>query len=139
MTYSEKLKDPRWQKKRLEILQRDNFTCQLCGDTETTLHIHHKKYFKNKEPWDINNKYLVTLCKHCHFELSKDKLFKNVPYSKIRIYKSDGWVDESKIIFVTILHEVCSMTIYDKNDNFIIGYNIKYDLNNIIDIFKKAL
>ena len=32
MGYSEKLKDPRWQKKRLEILERDNFRCQYCGD-----------------------------------------------------------------------------------------------------------
>jgi 5-methylcytosine-specific restriction endonuclease McrA len=28
--YSEKLRDPRWQKKRLEIFQRDNFICQNC-------------------------------------------------------------------------------------------------------------
>ncbi len=26
--YASKLKDPRWQKKRLEILQRDDFACQ---------------------------------------------------------------------------------------------------------------
>jgi hypothetical protein len=26
--YSKKLKHPRWQKKRLEILDRDKFTCQ---------------------------------------------------------------------------------------------------------------
>ena len=32
MNYSEQLKSPKWQKKRLEIMQRDKFTCQLCGD-----------------------------------------------------------------------------------------------------------
>lgn len=32
MTYSQKLRDPRWQKKRLEILERDSFTCQHCHD-----------------------------------------------------------------------------------------------------------
>jgi len=31
LTYSEKLKDPRWQKKRLEILSRDNFTCETAN------------------------------------------------------------------------------------------------------------
>jgi len=64
MSYSEKLKDPRWQKRRLEILNRDNFTCQVCGDTKNTLHVHHKKYFK--EPWDAANWALITLCSSCH-------------------------------------------------------------------------
>jgi hypothetical protein len=65
-TYSEKLKDPRWQKKRLEILQRDNWTCQLCGATTITLHIHHRKYIKGKEPWEYPDHLLVTLCEICH-------------------------------------------------------------------------
>lgn len=29
MTYAEKLKDPRWQKKRLRILERDAFACHM--------------------------------------------------------------------------------------------------------------
>jgi hypothetical protein len=39
MTYSEKLKDPRWQKKRLEVMKRDDFKCKLCNDETTTLQI----------------------------------------------------------------------------------------------------
>jgi len=62
--YSEKLKDPRWQKKRLEILQRDEFTCQQCSDTETTLHVHHIAY--SGEPWNAPNKLLITYCEDCH-------------------------------------------------------------------------
>ena len=64
MTYSQKLKDPRWQKKRLEILNRDEFTCQICKDTKTELHVHHVEY--KGEPWQQDNDKLVTLCKHCH-------------------------------------------------------------------------
>jgi hypothetical protein len=63
-TYLEKLKDPRWQKKRLEILNRDEFTCQFCFDKESTLHVHHVKYSNN--PWDIDNQYLLSLCSDCH-------------------------------------------------------------------------
>lgn len=66
MTYAEKLKDPRWQKKRLEILSRDNFTCSNCGDTELTLHVHHVVYFKGDEPWEATNDTLDTLCSDCH-------------------------------------------------------------------------
>lgn len=66
MIYSEKLRSPKWQKKRLEILTRDNFTCQLCGDTETELQIHHKEYISGKDPWEYDNALLITLCKDCH-------------------------------------------------------------------------
>lgn len=69
--YSELLKDPRWQKKRLEILQRDNFTCLLCSDTESTLHIHHQKYAKL--PWEVENKFLYTLCCDCHTFIERIK------------------------------------------------------------------
>jgi len=65
MDYSEKLKSPKWQKKRLEVLNRDNFTCCKCGDTETELHVHHLKYYK--EPYDADLSSLETLCKYCHY------------------------------------------------------------------------
>jgi uncharacterized protein YllA (UPF0747 family) len=64
--YSEKLKDPRWQKKRLEILERDNWTCRSCGDKKTTLHVHHVIYLKGLSPWDYNKDCLLTLCESCH-------------------------------------------------------------------------
>lgn len=66
MNYSEKLKDPRWQKKRLEILERDKWACAVCGEKEKTLHVHHLFYFPKKEPWEIENGFLLTLCKDCH-------------------------------------------------------------------------
>jgi hypothetical protein len=65
-SYSEKLKDPRWQKKRLEILNRDDFKCLVCGDGSETLHVHHKRYEKGCEPWDYPNEELCTLCETCH-------------------------------------------------------------------------
>jgi len=66
MEYSEKLKDPRWQKKRLEILERDNWACQGCGDDESTLFVHHRTYITHKEPWEYDDFSLVTLCENCH-------------------------------------------------------------------------
>ncbi len=66
MTYSEKLKDPRWQKKRLEILERDNWTCLWCGHKDDTLHVHHVEYIKGKEPWDYDDAYYQTTCNICH-------------------------------------------------------------------------
>jgi hypothetical protein len=63
-TYSEKLKDPKWQRRRLEIMERDNFTCTVCEDKENTLNVHHWEY--SKEPWDAKNKDLTTVCRSCH-------------------------------------------------------------------------
>ena len=68
MTYQEMLKHPKWQKKRLEILERDNWECQICHDSESTLVVHHRRYISNVEPWDYPNHLLVTLCEECHEE-----------------------------------------------------------------------
>ena len=65
-TYSEKLRDPRWQKKRLRVLERDEWTCQGCGDSESTLHVHHRYYTKGAEPWEYPDGSLQTLCEDCH-------------------------------------------------------------------------
>src|SRR5690349_11709786 len=66
MTYSEKLKDPRWQKKRNGILERDNYQCQRCGDTKSTLHVDHRIYRSKHDPWDYEDRELQTLCETCH-------------------------------------------------------------------------
>lgn len=64
--YLAKLRDPRWQKMRLKILERDGWTCQICLDTASTLHVHHRYYSRETEPWDYPAAALVTLCEECH-------------------------------------------------------------------------
>lgn len=63
--YAEKLLDPRWQKKRLLVLERDQWQCQACGDNESTLHVHHR-WYEGKDPWDAPDDALVALCETCH-------------------------------------------------------------------------
>ncbi len=88
MTYAEKLKSPMWQKKRLEIFNRDNFKCCLCSDEKTELQVHHLKY--TGEPWDAPNEDLQTLCCDCHFCVEAFKVAKLGKYLKIsKIKKSD--------------------------------------------------
>lgn len=64
MTYAQKLKDPRWQKRRLHILEQRGWKCERCRDDKTTLHVHHKKY--RGEPWDALDNDLEVLCEPCH-------------------------------------------------------------------------
>ena len=65
MDYKSKLKDPRWQKKRLEIMSRDNFKCTLCGNSKAEL-VHHIYYEKGLNPWEYDDECYVTLCCECH-------------------------------------------------------------------------
>jgi 5-methylcytosine-specific restriction endonuclease McrA len=66
MEYSEKLKDPRWQRRKNGILDRDNYTCQICDSVNKQLQVHHKYYIHGKEPWDYPDEILITLCVECH-------------------------------------------------------------------------
>lgn len=69
--YIKKLKDPRWQKRRLEIMSRDEFLCQICYSAHKTLNVHHMYYSPGLEPWEADEKHLVTLCEDCH-EIQKN-------------------------------------------------------------------
>jgi hypothetical protein len=66
MNYGDKLKDPRWQRRRLEIMQRDNFRCLVCMEETKTLHVHHNYYLSGREPWDYPDECLITVCEGCH-------------------------------------------------------------------------
>lgn len=65
-SYSELLKDPRWQRKRLEVLQAADFRCDHCDSGEDTLHVHHRLYRKGAKPWEYENGELQCLCENCH-------------------------------------------------------------------------
>lgn len=68
--WSSAFRDSRWQKKRLEIMNRDKWTCRSCGKSgeNVTLNVHHAYYETGKAPWEYLNETLVTLCDKCHKE-----------------------------------------------------------------------
>lgn len=68
-SYFEKLKDPRWQRLRLEVMQAANFACERCFDAESTLNVHHKIYWHGNEPWEYDRSELACLCESCHEEV----------------------------------------------------------------------
>lgn len=84
MTYSEKLKDPRWQKKRLQIFNRDKWKCRSCLNEKLTLNIHHMSYSNKLEPWEYPSLNLVTVCNDCHEKLhSNNEETKTVIFLKL--------------------------------------------------------
>lgn len=74
--YLRLLKDPRWQRKRLEKLQDADWTCSCCGIKEKTLHVHHPKYRHGAMPWEYELDELEVLCDDCHeaFHAAKNEL-----------------------------------------------------------------
>ena len=77
-SYSELLKRPEWNIKRIEILKRDNFTCQLCNTTYEEMHVHHLYYEDHwPPPWEYDNEALITLCANCHEKEEFHKVFTN--------------------------------------------------------------
>ena len=93
--YSKKLRDPRWQKLRLQVLERDGWACILCEDTENTLAVHHKFYRKGVEPWDYPLDTFVTLCETCHTEQYEFR--PRVEQSLLQALKEKGFMVEDLV------------------------------------------
>ena len=66
--WSSAFRDSRWQKLRLEVMERDEWTCQSCGakGEGITLNVHHAYYESGKAPWEYPKNCLVTWCDTCH-------------------------------------------------------------------------
>lgn len=114
--YQEKLQHPNWQMKRLEIMKRDNATCQLCGDTESMLNVHHKSYTWGNDPWDYEDDNFITYCKHCHLLIEGVKKTSNLVIIKVDKVIS---VEEKKIRFFFILETHIGIAYLYTEDNSI--------------------
>jgi hypothetical protein len=65
-TYRDLLRDPRWQRLRLEVMERARWKCEECGDGSTTLNVHHTYYVRGHAPWEYPSDTLHCWCETCH-------------------------------------------------------------------------
>lgn len=146
MTYKEQLADPRWQKKRLQILERDNWTCQVCLDNATQLHIHHLYYHNDYKvkAWEYKDDAYKTLCKDCHLieEFIKKEGQKAVIATKKYLPEHDC------VIISTIVTDVdngLTLSIFTINNKrklkFIINFKDTsvYSMKDLLENAKKLL
>lgn len=112
--YSDKLKSPLWQKKRLHIMERDGFMCTVCNNPVSQLHVHHTFYdSKIKYPWEYPDNTLVTLCDSCHNDNHNSKIGAHALIVLNALCKLTG---RPHVIAVTLQNEirynmdVCEMT-----------------------------
>ena len=62
-------KSSAWEKKRLEILERDNYECQVCkegGGFAPATTVHHLKHLEDRPDLALDNDNLVSVCAACH-------------------------------------------------------------------------
>jgi hypothetical protein len=93
--YGEKLRDPRWQKRRLEIFQRDDWTCQLCCRADLELHVHHM-YRTSEDPWNEPDLHLLTVCKLCHEEQPANPHGSFNNPKRLYVTDDEWWKQDSK-------------------------------------------
>lgn len=85
-----------WRKKRLQILERDNFECQKCkrkGKFSKATCVHHKKPLKEYPELALDDDNLESLCDYCHNEEHPEKWekFKEKYIPKPKIDIPERW------------------------------------------------
>ena len=45
------------------------FRCQICGDSKSTLHVHHSYYTRGKEPWSYPMGSMICVCEYHHEQI----------------------------------------------------------------------
>lgn len=116
MTYAQKLRDPRWQEKRLRVLDRDKFKCQRCPNDKREVQVHHFDYLSFIDPWDYPMDMLITLCDVCH---DKEKLRWKAEFYLLNSLRMKGFLVED------LTRLSCNI---DKNPDFV---------NHILLLIKK--
>lgn len=104
-----------WQKKRLEIMQRDNFACVSCGSTEKMLNVHHKTYRKGAEPWDYDDDNFITYCQDCHGGVHEEKDFLMMyidTYEKMRSLATIAYFCDAE--HIRLAQVVCAISQMEK-------------------------
>ena len=142
MEYKDQIKSPKWQKKRLEILKRDEFTCQQCGNKELTLHVHHKHYNKGAMMWDYHGWELTTLCEKCHSEKhDKKEIDTKLFVQHSSILEGVKELDDYEIYYLdSLIHRYCALkgdikdfTVLAKLDSFMVNPSAYNRLIKILD------
>jgi hypothetical protein len=129
--YRASFKDPRWQKRRLQILERDQWKCQKCGNTEEMLVVHHKWYgnardqesgeFRWRYPWEYEDQDLITLCDSCH--QGEHEELSSIEADLVQILKQAGFMSDDMVNLATPF----------------VGVNSEFDAKEITEVISGVL
>ena len=80
-----------WKDKRLQILKRDHYACQVCkrlGKYKRGNIVHHRKHLKDAPELALTDSNLETICRECHEKMHPDNPFYR---NKHRVDKDERW------------------------------------------------
>lgn len=126
--YTEQYNSPKWQKKRLEILELHNFKCDECDNKEEKqLHVHHRFYLKDRKVWEYDNDVFQVLCETHHTKVHENKhkiMELNEHYFHIINFIKK--FDDPEQIFSYLLLDILAFCDYNKKENLI------HDIHSIL-------
>jgi len=83
-----------WIHKRQEILQRDNYECQLCkakGRFSRATCVHHIKHLNIYPELGLEESNLISLCDACHNDEHPEKIDKMLVGTKRKFVNEERW------------------------------------------------
>lgn len=101
---------------------RDKFTCQMCGakaSDGTTLNVHHLRYHRGAQPWEYDDKELLTLCESCH-KKEHDRIREvayNVHIGDVVLYEHSDYCNWGVIFEVDFSSMTAMMASVDDGDS----------------------
>lgn len=118
------------------VLSRDNYTCQICGEKDSKLEVHHIQFRSKGGSNRMDN--LVTLCCDCHKQIHSggivfDKKIKSFKHASHMNIMRSRLVEELRLEFGNVFETFGYLTKYNReklgiekshsNDAFVISHN----------------
>ena len=79
-----------YKKWRSSVFERDNYTCQKCGQVGYKLNAHHIKSYSGNEDKRTDTDNGITLCKDCHIQFHNEYGRKNIDRGSIEDFVKIG-------------------------------------------------
>lgn len=133
------------------VLNRDNYTCQICGEKDTRLEVHHIQFRSKGGSNRMDN--LVTLCRDCHKQIHSgglvfDKKIKSFKHASHMNIMRSRLVEELRLEFGNVFETFGYLTKYNREklniskshsaDAFVISHNFNAERINVEYQYKKV-
>lgn len=133
------------------VLNRDNYTCQICGEKDIRLEVHHIQFRSKGGSNRMDN--LVTLCRDCHKQIHSgglvfDKKIKSFKHASHMNIMRSRLVEELRLEFGNVFETFGYLTKYNReklniskshsSDAFVISHNFNAERIDVEYQYKKV-
>lgn len=138
--YAELLRDPRWQERRLRIMEAAKFSCVNCGTTEKTLAVHHKIYIRGRKPWEYEDHLLECICEDCHTRTHNKRTELDCVLAMTTDAELDQAIGYIKALYSLLFnqHDEFTMESWEQAAGFLDAYgSVKMKPSDFLDMLSK--